>query len=86
MQGIVQPPSLTLTSHTPAVTGALVSGPAIDDTYNDVRADAAQSAVGLHHNIPLIGLLGGLVTSGITQGQCSSGQGLYQMLAVNVLP
>lgn len=75
-----------LTSCAAIVAGAFVSGPAVNDSYDDIRTNSLQSSVGLHHNVPLIGLLGGLVTSGITQGQCSAGEGLYQMLTVNELP
>ena len=68
------------------MTGALVSGPAADDSYADERANSKQSSVGWHFNIPMIGLLAGLQTAGVTPGQCAAGQGLYQLLVVNVLP
>lgn len=66
--------------------GALVSGPAADGSFADDRTASAQSSVGVHHNVPLIGLLGGLLASGVTQGQCAAGHGLYQLYAVKGLP
>lgn len=66
--------------------GALVAGPALDGTYLDDRTVSSQSAVGLHHNVPLIGLLGGLIASGVTTGQCAAGHGLFQLYTINSLP
>lgn len=66
--------------------GALVAGPAKDSTFEDDRTVTAQSAVGLHHNVPLIGLLGGLLSVGVTPGQCAAGHGLFQLYTFNDLP
>jgi hypothetical protein len=72
-------------SHTrPA--GALVAGPALDGSYADNRTLSSQSAVGLHHNVPLIGLLGGILSTGVTSGRCAAGHGLFQLFTVQDLP
>lgn len=69
-----------------ACPGALVSGPAADDSFDDDRTISSQSGVGLHHNVALVGLLGGLLGGRVTPGQCAAGRGAYQLLAENVLP
>lgn len=66
--------------------GALVAGPAQDGTYADDRTFSSESSVGLHHNVPLIGLLGGLLSVGVTPGQCAAGHGLFQLYTVHNLP
>lgn len=68
------------------LSGALVAGPTADDSYADLRPRGDQSAVGLHHNAPLVGLLGGLLAVHVLPGECAAGQGLYQIVAVNDLP
>lgn len=70
----------------PAQTGALVSGPGEDDGFDDDRTLTSQSGIGLHHNVALGGLLGGLLGRRVTPGQCAAGRGAYQLLAENVLP
>lgn len=62
------------------LAGALVAGPAEDGSFADARARSEQSAVGLHHNAPLIGLLAGLLASGTRAGECAAGHGLFQLL------
>lgn len=68
------------------LSGALVAGPAADDSYADVRVRGEQSGVGIHHNAPLVGLLSGLLAVGVLPGECAAGQGLYQIVAVSGLP
>lgn len=64
-----------------------MAGPAVDGLFTDNRTLSEQSGVGVHHNAPLIGLLGGLLSAGATlPGQCAAGHGLYQLLAVNSFP
>lgn len=66
--------------------GALVSGPGPDGSFADDRTLSAQSSVGLNHNVPLIGLLGGLLSVRVTAGQCAAGHGLFQLYTVDDLP
>jgi hypothetical protein len=59
--------------------GALVLGPEADDSYSDVRV-LPGSAVGLHHNTPLVVALIGLQARGTSPGKCQAGTGLLQTL------
>jgi hypothetical protein len=58
----------------------------LDGTFSNDRTITAQSAIGLHHNVPFIGLLGGLLSVGVTPGQCAAGHGLFQLYTVENLP
>lgn len=77
---------MCVSSNSPHTAGALVAGPAQDGSYADDRNLISQSAVGLHHNVPVIGLLGGILSTGVTSGQCAAGHGLFQLYTVQDLP
>lgn len=64
--------------------GALVAGPAGDDSYTDARA-APGAAVGIHYNAPLLAALAGLLQSNAGPGQCQGAGGgiLQELLSVN---
>lgn len=66
--------------------GALVAGPTATDDYSDSQLSLGQSLVGLHHNLPVIGMLGSLLATGVTPGQCAAGKGMYQLMGAYSLP
>jgi hypothetical protein len=66
--------------------GALVAGPGADDVYVDAADRPEYTAIGVHHNIPLIGTLGGLLSQRVNAGQCAAGQGMFQLMQDRSLP
>lgn len=69
------------------VAGALVLDQQQMTAMRTEPANRKQSSVACWPlTILLSGMLAGLQTAGVTPGQCAAGQGLYQLLVVNVLP
>lgn len=66
--------------------GALVPGPDADDEYVDNPFMPRYSSIGVHHNVPLIGALGGLLHQKVSIGQCAAGQGMFQLMQQSVVP
>jgi hypothetical protein len=67
-------------------SGALVAGPGADDVYVDAPDRPEYTSIGVHHNIPLVGTLGGLLSQRVNAGQCAAGQGMFQLMQDRSLP
>jgi hypothetical protein len=60
-----------------------VAGPGADDVDIDAADRPEYTSIGVHHNIPLLGTLGGLLYHKVNTGQCAAGQGMFQLMQDN---